>query len=168
MGYDTDFEGEFILDKPLTKEQQKYLDMFSDTRRTKKNLEIIELYPDPVREAVNLPVGKEGGYCVIDVEIDDKCVKSYNESPEGQPGLWCNWIPNEEGTSIIWNNAEKFYNYVSWIKYIIDNFLKPWGLTLNGEVKWFGEKGIDDIGMIKIIDNVVHILDGELCFKERK
>jgi hypothetical protein len=33
MGYTTDFEGEFMLDRPLNAEHQDYLQMFSETRR---------------------------------------------------------------------------------------------------------------------------------------
>lgn len=37
MGYTTEFEGCFVLDKPLTKEEADYLLKLSDTRRMKRN-----------------------------------------------------------------------------------------------------------------------------------
>ncbi len=39
----------------------------------------------------------------------------------------------------MWNGAEKFYNYVEWLQYLIDKILAPRGYTLNGECQWFGE-----------------------------
>ena len=62
MGYTTDFEGSFDLNKTLTYDHATYLEKFSDTRRMKRNATITAKRDDPVRKAVNLPVGVEGGH----------------------------------------------------------------------------------------------------------
>jgi len=72
-----------------------------------------------------------------------------------QPSLWCQWniVDNKY---VEWDGKEKFYFYIEWIKYYIDNFFKPWGVLLNGEVGWQGEDR-EDIGTIIITDNeVIH------------
>lgn len=73
-----------------------------------------------------------------------------------QPGLWCQWVPNEDGTAIVWDEGEKFYEYVAWIEYLINHFLAPWGYKLNGEVRWVGEDS-SDRGIILVVDNVVKV-----------
>lgn len=64
MGYTTDFNGRFKLDRPLNPAQIAYLTKFCQTRRMKRDEEITAKRPDPVREAVGLPVGDEGEYFV--------------------------------------------------------------------------------------------------------
>jgi len=65
-------------------------------------------------------------------------------------------VPNADGTAIEWNEGEKFYEYIPWIKYLIDNLLKPWGYVLNGTVEWEGEDN-SDVGKIIVKDNVVTV-----------
>lgn len=77
----------------------------------------------------------------------------------GMPGFWCNWDANEEGTALSWNGAEKFYDYVEWLQYLIDNFFNPWGIKLNGEIDWRGEEW-DDQGTIKVTDSKVEVSNG--------
>ena len=70
-------------------------------------------------------------------------------------GLWCQWAPNKEGTAIGWDGNEKFYDYIEWIKYLIEKILKPNGYVLNGNVHWQGEDE-GDRGVIEIINNKVN------------
>ena len=72
----------------------------------------------------------------------------------GWPAIWCQWIPTEDGKGIEWDGAEKFYNYVEWIKYLIANVLAPKGYVLSGSVDWRGEEW-EDVGTISIKDNNV-------------
>jgi hypothetical protein len=44
----------------------------------------------------------------------DLSIIDHNYPPENQPGLWCQWIPNEDGTAICWDGGEKFYNSIEW------------------------------------------------------
>jgi hypothetical protein len=161
MGHTTDFEGEFTLNKALTSDQRTYLLHFSETRRMRRDAKLAQELPDPVRERVGLPVGPEGAFFVGGsgvfggrVGIDGSSVLDPNTPPKGQPELWCQWVPNECGTAILWDGGEKFYHYVEWLRYIIENFLTPWGLVLNGTVRWEGEER-GDVGDIVVVENKV-------------
>lgn len=157
MGYTTIFDGKFDLNKRLLDSEAIYLLEFSRTRRIKRNPAILQNIPDPARQAINnLPLGEEGCYFVNEKWDEDSeiSVVDYNRPPKTQPGLWCNWIPTADGGGIKWNGVEKFYYYVEWLQYIINNFLKPWGYVLNGEVTWQGERE-EDTGMILVTNNVI-------------
>lgn len=163
MGYDTSFHGEFNPDKPLTQDQIAYLEAFSRTRRMSRDATQTEALPDPLRLAVGLPVGPQGAYYVGDHGDDlgqthAPEIINYNVPPQGQPGLWCQWVPDETGEAILWDGVEKFYEYVAWLEYLIEHFLKPWGYTLNGEVSWQGEDS-DDRGTIYVKDNMVRAVN---------
>lgn len=152
MGYTTYFIGMFDITPTLTPEHLEYLTWFSKTRRVKRDAIATAVLPDPVREAVGLPVGIDGGFYIGDTRRnfhDDReiGVTDHNNPPEGQPGLWCQWVPDSVGTSLQWDEVEKFYDYIDWLKYLMAKFLTPWGYALNGTVEWFGEES-DDRGMI--------------------
>lgn len=161
MGYTTTFDGTFHSNKRLLDSEVLYLFEFSRTRRMKRNPAILQSIPDPARTAVGLPVGEEGCYFVNQKWDEDSevSVVNYNRPPKTQPGLWCQWIPTDDGGGIKWNGTEKFYDYVEWLQYIINNFLEPWGYVLRGEVNWQGERE-EDIGMIFIENNVIILPEG--------
>lgn len=178
MGYDTDFTGEFTLDKPLTATQVEYLNMFADTRRMKRDptkLHLMKLEGKgntrcfKLLEELGLPIGGEGEfYCGTGCcgQDHDSSIVEYNYAPGegkyndpikpegGQPGLWCQWVPSKDGYALEWNGSEKFYHYVEWLKYLIENFLKPWGYKVSGLVEWEGEDS-GDYGVIEATDNEV-------------
>lgn len=160
MGYTTEFEGEFKLDRPLEKHHAAYLMKFADTRRMKRDPRMAAKLPDPVREAVGLELGIEAEFFVGGAgdfgQARDESILNYNIEPYTQPGLWCKWEPNDDGTAIRWNGVEKFYNYIDWLQYLITNFLKPWGYELNGEVTWQGEDPTDS-GTITVKQNKISI-----------
>ena len=64
------------------------------------------------------------------------------------PGIWCQWIINSNGR-LLWNGGEKFYYYVEWLQYLLDEYFKPQGYELNGKVNYRGER-LEDMGMIYI------------------
>lgn len=145
MGYTTEFRGSFQLDKPLADNVKEFLEKLADTRRMKRNVEPHfgvqgEFYVDGTGSC-----GQGNEPNIID----------YNDSPAAQPGLWLQWIPNEDGTEIEWDGGEKFYNYEEWLKYLIGSVLAPLGYTLNGTVRYRGED-FDDSGEIVVVDNAVN------------
>lgn len=78
-----------------------------------------------------------------------------------QPGLWCQWVieqetdeNGEEIQKLVWDENEKFYNYVEWLKYLINHFFERWGVKLNGKIKWSGEEP-SDVGIIIVKNNEV-------------
>ena len=150
------------MDPPLKPEHKAYLAAFAETRRMARDEALAAKEPDPIREAAGLPVGKQGDFVVNDsggnIFGDDSAssVTDHNRPPEGQPGLWCQWVPNEDGTAIRWDGSEKFYHYADWIEYLIERFLTPWGYKLAGTVKWQGEER-SDRGFICISNNKVFV-----------
>ena len=83
--------------------------------------------------------------------------------PNAQPGLWCQWVPAEDGCGIMWDGGEKFYEYIEWIKYLLDHFIKPWGRTLTGQVEWQGEER-DDMGIIIARGDHIEVAEGKVAY----
>lgn len=162
MGYETIFDGSFSLNKRLTKARAAYLKKFSDSRRVKRDEMITSYLPDPIREAVKLPIGFEGEYYVNGgINADDVTgVIDGNKPPDTQPSLYCDWVPSKDRLHIVHNGSEKFYNYIEWIEYIVNNFLGPWGYKVNGSVNWRGEEPGDE-GTIFVYNNEVYYLERE-------
>ena len=158
MGYSTDFYGRFELDRPLASEHQTYLEAFARTRRMQRDVTITAMLPDPIREAAGLPLGIDGAYYVGNTagfgQDETPDVLNGNEPPDDQPGYRNQWVPSHDGTAIEWDGGEKFYDYRSWLRYIVEHFLKRWGYVLNGTVEWQGEDR-DDAGEIIVRNNVV-------------
>jgi hypothetical protein len=173
MGYTTDFNGQFKLNKPLTEAHNAYLAKFADTRRMRRDEAITKGRSDPVREAAKLPVGQDGAYFVGEGGESGQGngifgntplgVIDFNSPPIGQPGLWCRWVPTNDGSAIEWDGGEKFYYYAEWIEYLIAHFLKPWKYVVNGEVQWSGEEN-GDLGKIIIKKNVVTVKYGRVTY----
>jgi hypothetical protein len=163
MGYTTEFQGRFELDRMLDPAHEEYLREFNRTRRMKRNAQLANDLPDPVRIAAGLDVGPEGAYFVGAGgdfgQGHTPDVEDYNQPPEGQPGLWCKWTPDSGGLAIIWDGVEKFYDYVAWIEYLLKHFLIPWGYQVNGVVRWRGEE-FCDTGSIVVENNRVHSYRG--------
>jgi hypothetical protein len=146
MGYTTDFAGRFELDKPLAPKMKKFLTLLNETRRMKRN--------------VDEAFGIDGEFFVFGTgsygQDQDNTIVDYNQQPSTQPSLWCQWVPNEDGTAIEWDGGEKFYAYSEWLFYIINKVLAPNGYTLNGTVVWQGEE-TGDVGKIHVVNNVVTV-----------
>lgn len=64
MGYTTAFDGYFTVSPAMRPEHVAYLNKFSETRRMKRDVTVLAAMPDPIREAVGLPLGDEGEYFV--------------------------------------------------------------------------------------------------------
>lgn len=108
MGYNTDFSGSVKIDPPLNAAEVDYLKRFANSRRMAR---------------AKGPYFVDGsGFMGQDNDPD---IWDYNTPPAGQPGLWCQWEPSDDGSEIAWNWEEKFYNATEWMAYLIDHFLKP-------------------------------------------
>jgi len=146
MGYTTYFEGEIGIDPPLNIKELHFLKRFSDTRRVKR-------IQGPYFVGGSRMSTSSAGI------IDGNC------PAEGQPGLWCQWIPTDEGEAIVWNECEKFYDSAEWMVYLIRHFLceKPLakkelsflqGHVLNGTIKAHRQDHLDT-WLLVVEDNVV-------------
>ena len=140
MGYTTEFRGEFTFNTPLKPKMKKYLELFNQTRRVGRDIE--------------KGYGTEGEFHVF--ENDNRGVIDYNTPPKTQPGLWCKWTPNADGTALEWDTQEKFYNYSEWLVYMINKILAPNGYILNGTVEYRGEE-LRDKRYITVVNNVVFV-----------
>lgn len=161
MGYTTDFDGSVEIVPPLSEKEIKYINAFNDTRRMD-------------RENGPYYVGG-GGMCGQDHEAD---IGDYNSPDASQPGLWCGWRTNEEGTVIEWDGGEKFYNSAEWMQYIIDHFIGAnplaklnnpehfdflQGHTVNGDIYAQGEES-DDVWKLEVVDGVVTVKEGTVSY----
>jgi len=140
MGYDTTFKGRFKLNKILDPGTHEFLTKLANTRRMKRNVD--SMYGVEGEFYV-----KGTGYMGQDHEPN---IVNYNGSPRTQPGLWCKWIPSQDGQYIEWDGSEKFYSYIEWIEYIMEKILAPKGYLLSGVVQWIGENR-GDIGTMQAI-----------------
>jgi hypothetical protein len=153
MGYSTDFYGFWMLTPALSLAQTDYLQKFSRTRRVKRN-------PDAISNnrrlaAVGLNLGVDAEY-FVDVEDEDKSIVDLNLPPGNQPSLWCKWRVNDRGDRLEHNGGEKFDGYVEWLDYLVEHFFLPWGIKIDGSVKYEGDVPIDS-GTIEIIDNCIEV-----------
>jgi hypothetical protein len=69
-------------------------------------------------------------------------------------------VLTEDGRELEWDGGEKFYHYVEWLQYLIENFFSRWGIEINGTVKWQGED-MDDRGRIEVVQNMVNTTELE-------
>ena len=157
MGYTTYFNGGLQFNKPVTRELRDYINAFSSTRRMKRDVDKIkEVYPDWKDMCFNGELGEEGEYFIGNDDFRQKetTITNYNYPPATQPSLWCQWIIF--GDELVWDEGEKFYNYVEWLEYLISNFFAPQGYVLNGEILFEGEDS-EDFGTIVVTDNHVEV-----------
>lgn len=164
MGYSTDFVGVFRLDRELDAETKALLEGLNRTRRVKRCVGQLAKMHNITLEEAQEKWGVEGEfyYNPSDFEdfgqTEDSSIIDNNKPPSTQPGLWCQWVYNQNGgmNVIEWDGGEKFYDYIEWIEYLISKILQPRGYVLNGSVEWQGEDR-DDQGRILIEENQVRI-----------
>jgi len=156
MGYSTDFDGQFNLNRPLDDETFEFLKKLNRTRRMARNIEGYGV------EGEFFVDGEDGEFGLGQEKTSD--IIDYNRPPRTQPGLWCQWVPTEDKLHIMWDGGEKFYNYIEWIQYIIEKILVPRNYVLNGEVLWEGQNN-GDMGKIVIVDNQIKIYRGYTEFR---
>lgn len=87
-------------------------------------------------------------------EYDREVYKRYTDTPDTIPNSYLQWEPNEEGTEIVWNGGEKFYDYIHWLRWLAKHYLTPKGLMLNGEVRFQGEE-LEDTGILRAVDSKI-------------
>ena|SRR5579884_1223431 len=172
MGYVTWFMGRLKLDKPLEPHHLAYLQAFHRAQHVQWDVHLLEQEPDPLREAVGLPLGEYGCYFTGRgfkkeysyppwyyngrAEIDPAYLGSVCP---GTPYHICGWRPSEDDTELV-ASLDKFYGYIQWLHYLLDHFLLPWSYVLNGKMDWQGEEE-EDMGTILVENNVITVIKGE-------
>lgn len=161
MGYSTEFSGVIEITPRLKNEDKEFLDKFFQIRHMKRDMSKLK----GISKNVIKEFGKDGCFYLKDYDnfneiFDDKTIINVNNSGD-MPSLWCDLeIVEKNGETFIqWNGSEKTYGVNEengWFTWLIDNFFKPNGYVLNGEMTWQGEED-DDIGTIKIENNNVSL-----------
>lgn len=64
------------------------------------------------------------------------------------------WVPTESLDAIVWDDNEKFYEYLPLLEWLCQKWLKERGIEANGELVWRGESS-DDVGRIVVKANAV-------------
>lgn len=112
MGHSTDFVGHLDIAPALGEHELAYLRAFAGSRRWDR-------------------VG--GPYAVPDDPLADEPdrgeVERWNRPARDQPGLWCDWVPDEDGRCLAWNGAEKTRDAVPWLRYLVAHLLGPRALA---------------------------------------
>jgi hypothetical protein len=101
------FCGHIRLTPPLNEAEFLYLAAFSESRRH---------------------AGREHPYDVPGFPHDDgrECaIDRYNTPADGQPELWCPWLPSCAGECLVVDDAEKVGAPIEWLQYLLDHFLCP-------------------------------------------
>ncbi|VVU95690.1 hypothetical protein CPAV1605_1445 [seawater metagenome] len=162
MGYTTNFYGEFKLNTTLDKNTADLIKGIATTRRMKRSIPILAKKFNISEELALLKFGidgefyfDKGDFCNFG-QSEDSTIIDINTPPKRQPSLWCQWYYFETTNSIKWDEGEKFYNYIEWIKYIINVILEPRKYKVTGTVNWQGEDDSDK-GTIAIKDNLIDI-----------
>ena len=156
MGYTTYFNGEMslVFNDPSKKEEVVTLvNGLATTRRLGRNLESI-------KDKLPMPIEKYGaeGEFYIDDNYSRETVIDINRPPSTQPGLWLQWIIEEDSETgecfLMWDEGEKFYEFEKWLEYLIENIFIPADAVLNGVISWDGEDS-EDLGELRVSDNVL-------------
>jgi hypothetical protein len=179
VGYTTSFSGKVTVTPPLSAAEASFLRRYAHTRHCAHQ-------PGPYTAATPPTQAEIEQYGRQRAELTfSDCPRpgsSCGRNGDSVPGLWCQWVPggydSETDTYgiIKWDGGEKFYDYVEWMKFIIQHFFMPgaWALSgtgpavpggaatsldpaghvLNGVIEWQGEEG-SDAGRIVVKDNAV-------------
>lgn len=156
MGYDTEFSGSLTITPALSDEQIQYLNLFHNTRRMQRDTDILQAtYQGKHGILGTSDYGPQGSYFAFDDwnmwQVRHWSIIDFN-MPVQWLSLWCPWFINYE-----WElECESGYEYQEWLRFLINHFFKPWGVYLNGKVRWRGEE-FDDMGAILVKDNNVAV-----------
>lgn len=155
MGYSTVFEGAIYLNHALDESLYAFLKKLNETRRMKRDPQVLK------QMGYSGDYGVEGEFFVegggLYGQAHDESILNFNEPPCTQPSLWCQWIPTEDRTAIVWDEGEKFYGAAEWMYYLIETILKPKGYVASGEIFAQGEDP-NDRWILSVEENEVCII----------
>jgi hypothetical protein len=103
MDFSVPFTGTISVSPPLNQREIDFLRAFSRTRHMR--------WP-------------EGPYTTSE-DWPQLGPSNENQPHEGQPGLWCNWEPTDDGAGLQWNGDTNFDDADEWLRYVVDHFLRP-------------------------------------------
>jgi hypothetical protein len=177
MGYETEFRGYLKLSKPLTDEQQRWFNDWSDIRKQHYDSEKLSNYYNGVG-SLDGEYGINGeffGYIPTEVRELYEEIKGWkimmewrngknplmfpiegkqNDPPSNQPSLWCEW--KIDGNILHFRDdggSRKFGYYLEWLEYIRINILSKWGIQFEEgySIDWRGDD-FEDVGRVSYDD----------------
>lgn len=104
------------------------------------------------------------GSLKLNKKLDDylyETLVEYSEEEHSlltEPSVWCDWVPSEDRTEIVWNGSEDTRATKEWLEFLIQWFFKPRNYILNGRLEWSDNEG--NKGYYEVINNKVE--EGEL------
>lgn len=98
-------------------------------------------------------------WCKYEIESHQQTIRRENETCGlKMPYDGCPWEIDSQGQRICWDSREVgSWNFIEWIKYLIERFFEPWSYELSGIVEWRDTS--DQEGMIVISKNKVTIIE---------
>lgn len=147
--YKTKFYGEYKFSDNATPYLLTYLSKFFRTIHIERDVEKIkESYYNWKDYSYYGDLGYEGE---LYVNPEDK---SYGNKNLLAVTKWCHFAieKREDGNFLIWNGNKRFYHYEAWIQYIIDRFLQPHKIELNGVMLEIG-MGSTDANYMVLYEN---------------
>lgn len=131
--------GRFRVDPPLGRAEFEYLAAFAESRRWRR--------PDGHYVVPDNPLAE-----CLDPKLD---LARYSEPADGQPGLWCPWMPGDAGRALVpvadvaGGNGLPPEETTRWLSYLCDHFLRPGAQrSRDARRRWFSGFTFD------------HVLDG--------
>ena len=160
MGYTTYFEGGFSFNKKISNRLKDYINGFANTRHMLYNTEKIKKDYEFYRIFTYDGNLGENGCLINDTKrlldgFKSEYVLDYNNNGVC-PSLWAQWIVSDDGTELVWDGGEKFYEYDKWLVFYINNFFKKEDIILNGVSYYFGEDS-QDAGFLIVDNNKVYM-----------
>lgn len=164
MCYTLEVEGHITIDRPLTPAQLAYLKKFCERMRLSRDPIKAAKLPDPLREAVKLPIGEESEYYIGTELFGMEQHYHYTHKdetllepgkyvhPKTQPGTHCFFRFTDDGVTIHWGPNGTTEKSSKWLEYLVQHFFKPWGYTLNGRFSWDSD---NQKGFIAVTNNEV-------------
>lgn len=116
MGVSTTYIGHIEIEPPLNAAERSYLQAFAGSRRCWR---------------------RSGPYAVTPSDPEYTSTDRYNRIAQGQPSLWCQWVPCYRRCCLSWNGTEKFYAGASWLQYLMDHFLRPGAEAASSKARQF-------------------------------
>lgn len=113
MGFTTVFWGAVGIAPALNRRERSYLRRFAAIRRQRTSAGPYHAEP--------------GGLLAWRRRRPE--ILDHDTPPEGQPNLWCQWVPARGGAELRWDGREKFYDAADWMRYLVDHFLRPGALA---------------------------------------
>lgn len=167
MGYTTYFSGDVSVTPPLNEDEISFLRDFNNTRRMHRS-------GGPLFVKGEGPYGQDHG---------PDTIHDSNKPDPDQPGLWCQWVPTDDGTAIEWDTGEKFYEATEWMEYIVNRLLSPAARSyvdqhvsedsrlksftcdhvVTGEIYADGEDS-EDNWKIKVTNNLVEVFEASMSY----